>query len=224
MLLHIRLHDNNCLPNHFVPLRSRLAALSLDTTILNWQRRCPAQTPLLTDVLHESLQPFVREQWCGECPPREPLLSIIGGELSSEQVQRVADAFARAEKESDSVIVGNAFGKVYGYDLLRLRPGRWLNDEIVNVTLALIAAESAVMNDCNRHVHDDGNQVRSGQVRRTLAVTSWFYSVWASRSAQEKRKRVDAALRFWSHAATPLFEHYDVVLIPIHLKEENHWW
>lgn len=93
-------------------------------------------------------------------------------------------------------------GALHGSDLRTLTHGKWLNDEIINCYLELVAAS------CGR----SSSAPRSS--RRCLAMTTFFYTALTGRGYDYKR------VQKWTRGVDTLAA-FDLILFPIH--RVCHW-
>lgn len=105
-------------------------------------------------------------------------------------------------------------------DLMRLRPGIWLNDEIVNAYLELVDKRMEEL----RGEGKDGtreNGRRAGKLPKVKIMNSFFYSTLVSYNRAQQRSGYDyARVRRWTRRFD-VFS-YDMLIIPIN-QQNTHW-
>ena len=113
----------------------------------------------------------------------------------------------------DAVVVENAFGRVSGRDIHRLRKGDWLNDEVINYYLLMIRERS--MNPGtfinSKKPHSKGP---TKKLPRIHAFNTFFYALLSERGYQGVR-------RWTKKAKVNLFD-LDKVVIPVN-RGNQHW-
>jgi len=129
--------------------------------------------------------------------------------LSSKSAWRTRRSFALTDDEirlAQTVLIGDdneSFGSIGDQPITRkdirtLRGLTWLNDEVVNFYLALVARESGT----------NGNP-------RVYAFSTFFYSKLT------KDGPTHTSWDRWMRRGNVTFFDYDIILVPIHLG--NHW-
>ncbi|KAJ4476722.1 cysteine proteinase [Lentinula aciculospora] len=179
--------------------------LEIAQKMLNGPRPPPVWSPSLDDLkLRQRSKDDLIEQRLR--PQRPPLPSL----LPSEDEIKV-----QALLNQPGVISKYAREQVLNQDLVRLKPGSWLNDEIINFYGALILGRS----DASKENGDNGTvngvvNVKKGKVLNVHYFTTFFWQK-LTRDGYEKGR-----LAKWTKKVD-LFSK-DAVLIPVN-HDNTHW-